>query len=48
MILLKNYRKSITDNDGNVVRYEKNFFGDLRISFRYYEELDHILQRGMK
>ena len=45
---VKNYRKSITDNDGNVVRYEKNFFGDLRISFRYYEELDHILQRGMK
>jgi len=45
---IKNYRKSITDNSGNLVRYEKNYFSEIRIQYRYYEELDRILNRGVK
>ncbi len=45
---IKNYRKSITDNSGNVVRYEHNYFSEIRIQYRYYEELDRILNRGVK
>jgi hypothetical protein len=45
---IKNYRKSITDNSGNVVRYEKNYFDEIRIQYRYYEELDRILNRGVR
>lgn len=45
---IKNYRKGVTDTLGNIVRYEKNYFGDVRIQYRYYEELDRILNRGVK
>ncbi len=45
---IKNYRKSITDNSGNLVRYEHNYFSEIRIQYRYYEELDRIINRGVR
>jgi hypothetical protein len=45
---IKNYRKSITDNSGNLVRYEHNYFSEIRIQYRYYEELDKIINRGVR
>jgi hypothetical protein len=45
---IKNYRKSTIGSDGVFIRYEHNYFSEIRIQYRYYEELDRILNRGVK
>ena len=45
---IKKYRKSTIGSDGVFIRYEHNYFSEIRIQFRYYEELDRILNRGAK
>jgi hypothetical protein len=45
---IKNYKKSTIGSDGVFIRYEHNYFSEIRIQFRYYEELDRILNRGVR
>ncbi|HSW60469.1 MAG TPA: hypothetical protein VLJ60_06690 [bacterium] len=45
---IKNYKKAVKGSDGVFIRYEDNYFRGIRIQFRYYEELDRILNRGVR
>ena len=40
------YNKHITDDQGRTLRIQKNRFQDLKIYFRYFEELENYINRG--
>ena len=43
---IKNYRRRIVGADGVFVRYEENSFRGIRIFYRYFPELDEVINRG--
>lgn len=45
---IKNYKKAVKDSSGNFVKYEDSYFRYQKINFRYYKELDRILNRGVR
>ena len=43
---IKNYRRKIIGADGVFVKYEENSFRGIRIFYRYFPELDKVINRG--
>ena len=43
---IKNYRRKIVGADGVFVKYEENSFRGIRIFYRYFPELDEVINRG--
>lgn len=43
---IKNYRRKIIGADGVFVKYEENTFRGIRIFYRYFPELDEVINRG--
>ena len=43
---IKNYRRKIIGADGVFVKYEENSFRGIRIFYRYFPELDEVINRG--
>lgn len=43
---IKNYRRKIVGADGIFIKYEENSFRGIRIFYRYFPELDEVINRG--